>query len=188
MTIERRRFLLGSTAALTTARLLPTPAAADQVDLGPHVHGLNGSKLNLRVHYNLKLRILDGPDWYLDSARGSVVFFNFFGTWCPPCRAETPELIAFASAHPEVTIVAVNVQESDNTVRDYRKKFGVPFRIGMDESGGFFENYGLRVYPSTLIFRPDGRLSCVFVGGGSVAAFTEELRYALDPDRDATPS
>jgi thiol-disulfide isomerase/thioredoxin len=183
MTIERRRFLLGSTAALAARGLLPAPAAAEESE-GPHVHGLNGSKLTFHTRYNLKLRILDGPDWHLESARGSVVFFNFFGTWCPPCRAETPELIAFASAHPEVTIVAVNVQETDDKVRDYRKKFGVPFKIGMDESGGFFDNCGLRAFPSTLIFRPDGRLSCVYVGGGSVAAFAEELRYALDPDRD----
>jgi|GEM_PF-5333351 len=188
MTIARGCFLHGSTAALTAAFLLPGAAVAKPTELGPHVHGLNGASLNFHTHYNLKLRILDGPDWHLESARGSVVFFNFFATWCPPCREETPQLIAFAAAHPEVTVIAVDVQEPDDKVREYRKKYGVPFPIGMDESGGFFSNTGAKGYPTTLIFRPDGRLSCAYLGGGNVAAFEEELRYALDPSRDVTPS
>jgi len=188
MTIGRRRFLHATTAALGAACVLPAPAVAGPDKSEPHVHGLNGSKLNVHTKYNLKLRILDGPDWHLESARGSVVFFNFFATWCPPCRAETPHLIAFASAHPEVTIVAVDVQEADDKVREYRKQFGVPYPIGMDESGGFFENCGAQGFPTTFIFRPDGRLSCAYFGGGNRAAFEEELRYALDPSRDAAPS
>jgi len=188
MIIARRRFLTGSTAVVAAAGIVPARLDAKQVELPPHVHGINGTKLNLHTHYNLKLRILDGPDWHLESLRGNVVFFNFFATWCPPCRHETPELITFANAHADVTVVAVDVRETDDAVRAYRKKYDVPFKIGMDESGGFVENAGVQGYPTTLIFRPDGRLSCAYVGGGTAAAFEEELRYALDDGQDASPS
>jgi thiol-disulfide isomerase/thioredoxin len=188
MKIARRVFVQGSTAVLAAASLFPATAGASVETDEPHVHGLNGTKLNLHTQYDLKLRILDGPDWHLADARGSVVFFNFFATWCGPCRYETPELIAFANAHPEVTTIVVDVRETDDTVRAYRKKFAVPMPIGMDEQGGFFHNCGLHAYPTTLIFRPDGRLSCAYVGSGTVAAFEEELRYALETDPESSPS
>jgi thiol-disulfide isomerase/thioredoxin len=187
MTITRGCFLSSSTA-LVAARMLPVPADARPADLKPHKHGINGSRLNLHTHYNLKLRILDGPDWSLESARGSVVFLNFFATWCPPCRDETPELIAFGNAHPEVTVVPVDVGEPDDTVRAYRKKYGVPFPIGIDRNSNFYEALGCGGYPTTFIFRPDGRLSCALLGGADRALFEEELRYALDPSRDPSPS
>ena len=36
---------------------------------------------------------VDGTDYNIDDLRGEWVLVNFFGTWCPPCVAEHPELV-----------------------------------------------------------------------------------------------
>ena len=76
---------------------------------------------------------LDGPRFRLEAYRGKVVFLNVFATWCPPCRAEQPDVVAFAAAHPDDTaVIGIDVREEDNTVRAYRKKFAIPYPIAMD--------------------------------------------------------
>lgn len=40
---------------------------------------------------------MQGQCWNLKSLRGRVVLLNFWATWCPPCRAEIPDLNAIAA-------------------------------------------------------------------------------------------
>lgn len=121
----------------------------------------------------LKMRVLDGPDFDLMKYRGRPVFINIFATWCEPCAAEMP-LVVFAAAkhaNDNLAVIGVNVRESDNAVRAYRKKFEIPFPIAMDEQGGLayqLENGETRgertMFPVSLFIRPDGFLYCVVKG------------------------
>jgi thiol-disulfide isomerase/thioredoxin len=176
MHVHRTGFLTTAAAFLA----LPVVARADK--LPPHVHGLNGVALSPIAATNLTIRVLDGPDFALQAHRGSVVMMNFFATWCPGCREEAPAVESFASAHADDTVViGVDFREQDDTVRAFRKKYGLTYPIGMDEQGGYFQNIGLRYFPSTLIFRPDGTLSCVHAGSIDAGELVEERRIAL-PD------
>jgi thiol-disulfide isomerase/thioredoxin len=120
--LDRATFLGGLVASVTTS-------AADFAARHP-------IKISANKQIIWKLRVLDGPDFQLADHRGSVVVMNFFTTWCPGCNDEAPDLIAFANAHPDDTIVVgIDVEERDNTVRAWRKRLAVPYRIAMDEWG-----------------------------------------------------
>jgi len=67
---------------------------------------------------------LDGSRVSLSSARGQVVFVNFWATWCPPCRDEMPSMIRLgqelAARYPgQFKMVAVTVDEELQAVREF---------------------------------------------------------------------
>jgi thiol-disulfide isomerase/thioredoxin len=150
----------------------------------PHVHGANGV-VTIPEHRPIEWMsdVLDGPDFKLTAYRGLVVFVNVFATWCEPCRDEQPHVVAFARAHVgDTAVIGVDVGEEDNDVRKYRKKFEIPYPIAMDRYDkkvrSIYRN-GRMVFPTTLVFRPDGTLSCAWAGDRSRAWFEYERKVAL---------
>lgn len=72
----------------------------------------------------IELQGLDGSRVSLASARGQVVFVNFWATWCPPCRDEMPSMLSLgqdlASRYPgQFKMIAVTVDEDLGAVRSY---------------------------------------------------------------------
>ncbi|HEX3469057.1 MAG TPA: TlpA disulfide reductase family protein [Candidatus Elarobacter sp.] len=167
------------------------PAAKSKPAPKPHVHGPNGVT-SLPEHRPIawKMDVLDGPAFDLSAYRGKVVFINIFATWCGPCRAEQPTVVTFAAEHPNDTmVIGMNYREEDNTVRAYRKKFDIPYPVAMDRYGrvlaGVYSGRQM-VFPMTIVFRPDGTLSCAWAGDRNLAWLERERDAALAPLPSAT--
>ena len=58
----------------------------------------------------------DGRELALSDLRGRPVMLNFWATWCPPCRAEMPDIVKETAGDEDVVVLAVNVQEDLDTV------------------------------------------------------------------------
>src|SRR5689334_2678161 len=73
------------------------PAAARQIATG-------------QAAPEIELPTLAGPGIKLSTLRGHPVVVTFWGTWCPPCRTEFPELTSAYRKHHEsgLEILAVN--------------------------------------------------------------------------------
>ncbi|HEX3550279.1 MAG TPA: TlpA disulfide reductase family protein [Candidatus Elarobacter sp.] len=127
--------------------------------------------------------VLDGPEFRLSRYRGKAVFVNVFATWCGSCRVEQPDVVAFAAAHADDTVViGMDAGEHDDVVRAYRKTFGIRYPIAMDRSDRVVRSVyrdGRLAYPATTVFRPDGTLSCAWVGDRPRAWFERERDAAL---------
>lgn len=150
----------------------------------PHVHGANGV-VTLPEHRTIEwtLDVLDGPEFRLSAYRGLVVFVNVFATWCGPCQEEQPHVVAFANAHAgDTMVIGVDVAEEDADVRKYRKRFTIPYPIAMDRYDKKVRSIyreGRMVFPTTIVFRPDGTLSCAWAGDRSREWFEYEREVAL---------
>ena len=154
---------------------------------------------NLALPYDkplgLHMRVLDGPDFDLIKYRGYAVVLDIFATWCGPCAHEMPAMVDAASKYHDkgLRIIAINFNESDDTVRAYRKKYSIGFPIAMDEQGGFTYNLerGTKgtdiAFPVLLYIRPDGYLYCYERGSSENPG--PELAYRFDKFlRDAPPT
>ena len=122
-----------------------------------------------------------GKNWQsiLSQAKASnkYVFADCFATWCGPCK-----------------FMAANVFTND-TIGDFFNKHFVCAKVQIDTSAddneeikNFYadaasinKNNRIKVFPTYLIFSPEGELVHQFVGSMSVSDFLEKGKEALSP-------
>lgn len=114
----------------------------------------------------LRLPAWDGPAWTLASARGQVLVLNFWASWCEPCRAEMPslELLATRFQAQRLQVMAVNFRETDGAIRRYLDQTACGLPMLRDRDGAAAKAYGVRIFPTTVVFGRDGRAAFTVAG------------------------
>jgi peroxiredoxin len=102
-----------------------------------NITGENPSASNDRAAPDFILRSLGGEAVRLSDLQGTPVVVNFWATWCPTCKAETPDLIAMYEEHQSagLTLIGVNLREADSPVQGFIEDYGVPYPVVMDRDG-----------------------------------------------------
>ena len=114
----------------------------------------------------LKLPDLDGAAHTLDQFKGKVVVVNFWATWCEPCRAEMPSMQKLADRFgaDKLVILGVNYQEGEPRIRRFLQQNPVRFTVLMDRDGEVTKKWITRIFPTSLIVAPDGRIRHIVQG------------------------
>jgi thiol-disulfide isomerase/thioredoxin len=117
---------------------------------------------------------------------GQIGVLNFWGSWCAPCRVETPEFneVAADLADDGVQFVGINVKETDEQFATaFVDRFQIHFPSLYDPRGEValaFRDYPANAIPSTIVLDPQGRVAAVYTGTVS----QEDLRTVLDRLRE----
>ncbi|MGE5602139.1 MAG: redoxin domain-containing protein [Nitrososphaerales archaeon] len=123
---------------------------------------------------------LDGKTVSLADLRGKVVLLNFWATWCPPCKAEMPDLDALQreyGASRDFVVVGVNVGEDLATVKPFVAKNGLSFPIVLDHSGRVTTQlFGVRPLPTTYIIDREGFIRDAWNGQIAFEAMVARLQ------------
>lgn len=114
------------------------------------------------------LKALDGGDMQLSTLRGKPVILNFWATWCPPCRAEMPELEALWQRYKDDGLLLIGVDQGENAATVERFARGVvdtTFPLLLDTNQAVGRAYGVRALPTTVFIDAEGRIQDVRIGG-----------------------
>ena len=93
--------------------------------------------------------------------RGKTLVINVWGSWCPPCRLETPDLIAEAKAGAlrSVAFLGIDTTEPASAVRAFVAAKGIPYpQVATTADSEFARAYDIRNYPTTFVIDPSGVL------------------------------
>ena len=117
----------------------------------------------------IDLPILSGGRFQLSEQRGRPVIVSFWGTWCPPCREEFPELVRLHGAHSATSLVVlgVNGRDQERRTTDVQKfvdEFRVPFPIALDQRGKTRQAYRLFGLPTTVFIDTAGVIRRIHTG------------------------
>jgi thiol-disulfide isomerase/thioredoxin len=104
------------------------------------------------------LLLPDGRHASLSDFKGRPVLINFWATWCPPCRAEMPELLQAARDYPDLVLLAVNVNESADAVSQFAEQFRMDVPVVIDQEGAISNRYNVSGLPTSVFVHPDGTI------------------------------
>lgn len=115
---------------------------------------------------DFRLTGLDGQPVDLESLRGQPVWITFWASWCPPCRAESPEIKAAYERHAGsgLVVLAIDVGEDPATVGDYVARASLPFTVGLDRLTGVAAMYRVHGLPTHFFVDSDGVLRDLKIG------------------------
>ncbi len=113
---------------------------------------------------NFRATAVDGGGWDLAEHRGRVVVINYWATWCPPCRLETPGLVRFADAYKDrgVDMAGVSLDEDSSLIAPFVSSYGIKYPILMHAQSSDASDE--MVLPTTFLYDKDGRLAKKYTG------------------------
>jgi len=109
---------------------------------------------------------LDGAKISSADYAGKVLVLNFWATWCPPCRAETPDLIAsYGKLHgDDVAFLGADTSEGPQVVRTFTSIRGVPYPTALGTAADY-NAFGISALPTTIVIDPKGIVRARWIGG-----------------------
>lgn len=109
-----------------------------------------------------------GETHTLSDYKGKTVFLNFWATWCPPCRAEMPDIQKIYEEYQDAgddSVVILGIaapnygsEKSEEGVKQFLDENGYTYPVVMDEGGDIFTQYRVFSYPTTFMINKDGNV------------------------------
>ena len=131
---------------------------------------------------------LSGPDLMTDETvslsdfTGKIVVINVWGSWCAPCRTETPELeLAFNEYRSRgVQFLGIDVRDDLQAARDFKTDRNVSYPSIFDPEMrtliALGRNYPTSVVPTTMVLDRQHRVAAVYL----MALLADDLRPLLN--------
>ena len=127
---------------------------------------------------DFKLKDLNGKDVSLNDFKGKNVLLNFWATWCPPCKAEMPDIekLYQENKNSDLVILAVNLGEDKQTVKSFIEKNKYNFDILLDSDQDVAIKYNIVSIPTSFFIDKEGNIVSKKIG----AMTLEEMKSYIN--------
>ena len=127
----------------------------------------------------------DGRVVRLSDFRGQPVWLNFWGSWCPPCRSEMPDMeAAYENLAPRgLVMLAVSLDESPSAAFEYAARNGATYLIATDpERKMTGASYPIVNFPTHVLIDRDGIVREVVLAELDTEEFVAHAETILAPE------
>lgn len=128
----------------------------------------------------LALPDINGWRWTLAAQRGRVVLVNYWATWCPPCRKETPGLVRLANEFrgKGVEVAGITLDEDLTAVREFVAEYQISYPILLPSDAPELTRM-IESIPVTLLYDRHGRLAKRYDGAVSETILKSDVEQLL---------
>ena len=124
-----------------------------------------GDRAPLAGARQIELRTRDGGTTTLEAFEGTPLVVNFFASWCPPCRAEMPDLErAHQRLDERVRFLGVNVDFDETTWKSFVAESGVTYETVFEPTQELLRAVGGEGMPTTILLDQDGNVRYLHTG------------------------
>ncbi|MGI8679089.1 MAG: TlpA family protein disulfide reductase [Jatrophihabitans sp.] len=177
-------------AALAVAAALVLPACSSNGSSGPGKNEFvfsSATKLGSVIKAADRKKaddftgtLIDGGKTKLSDDAGKVVVVNFFGSWCGPCKAETPGLQALYTQVKSkgVQLVGIDIKDDRDNATSFLKQVGVTYPVIYDFPGKTIIKLGNPPGspPFSYLIDKSGKVAAVYLG----ALSAKDLEPVID--------
>ncbi|MGI6070005.1 MAG: cytochrome c biogenesis protein/redoxin [Blautia sp.] len=135
-----------------------------------------------------------GNSHTLSEYKGKTVFLNFWATWCPPCRAEMPDIQKLYEEYQEAgddSLVILGIaapgygnEEDKDGITAFLEENGYTYPVLMDEGGNTFMDYGVYSYPTTFMISKEGKVFGYVTGQMNEDTMRSIIKQTMEGKRE----
>lgn len=116
---------------------------------------------------------LSGKNYTYLKDRVAVV--NVWASWCSPCRAEAPTLVALANQYTDVAFIGILTRDNPANAEAFERRFKIPYPTVIDDSIliGFKGSLPANAIPTTVVLDKKGRVAARISGVVTIASLSE---------------
>lgn len=126
----------------------------------------------------------DGETILLSDFRGQPVWLNFWGSWCPPCRSEMPDMeAAYQRLAPQgLVMLAVSLDEPVADAIRYADLNGATYLVAGDPYRQGTAAYPIANFPTHILIDREGIVRDIVLAELNEAQFVERAAAILTPE------
>ncbi len=102
----------------------------------------------------------DGKPLRWDDLKGKVVVLDFWGVWCPPCRAAVPKLKELYHKHRDdgLVIIGIHTARQADKMAEFVAEQNIDWPVAADVDGKTVRAFLVDSYPDYYLIDRSGKL------------------------------
>lgn len=106
---------------------------------------------------------MDGGTFRVADQRGSLVFLDFYASWCEPCKIELPLVERWSRGNRGSVVVPVDVGEPRSVAASFARRYSLQ-NVALDPTSSAHALFGVQGFPTIVVIDATGHIRAKWEG------------------------